>query len=289
MQHCVPKHVAMLESQYRALEDFILSARKLLVLTGAGLSTESGIPDYRSEGVGLYDRTKHRPIQHMEFMTDPQARRRYWARNYVGFPVFISKVPNTAHKVLAEMERFNQMEWLVTQNVDRLHQKAGSSKVTELHGTTNIVACQRCSYVTDRESFQSYMQNCNREFTAEIINVTPDADAEIDIELIKMFNTPLCPDCGSDLLKPQVVFFGANVVQEKVQHCYDKLHECDSILVAGSSLQVMSGYRFLLEANRTQRPIAILNIGGTRADHLANVRVSARCGEFFERFQTHNL
>ncbi|XP_063686830.1 NAD-dependent protein deacylase Sirt4-like [Bolinopsis microptera] len=289
MQHCVPKHAALLESQYRALEEFILSARRLLVLTGAGLSTESGIPDYRSEGVGLYDRTKHRPIQHMEFMTDSQARRRYWARNYIGFPVFISKVPNTAHKILAEMEKSHQIDWLVTQNVDRLHQKAGSNKVTELHGTTNIVACQTCNYVTDRESFQRFMHTSNKEFTADIINVTPDADAEIDVELIKKFNTPLCPDCGSDLLKPQVVFFGSNVVKEKVAHCYDKLHRCDKILVAGSSLQVMSGYRFLLEANRTQKPIAVLNIGETRGDHLANVKVTARCGEFFERYKTLNL
>ncbi|KAL5250210.1 hypothetical protein ACHWQZ_G016066 [Mnemiopsis leidyi] len=283
MQHCVPRHAALLESQYRSLEEFILSTRKLLVLTGAG------IPDYRSEGVGLYDRTKHRPIQHMEFMTDFQARRRYWARNYIGFPIFISKVPNTAHTVLADMEKYKMVDWLVTQNVDRLHQKAGSTKVTELHGTTNIVTCQKCDYVTDRESFQKYIRERNKEFEADIINVTPDADAEIDVELIKKFNIPLCPDCGSDLLKPQVVFFGANVCKEKVQHCYDKLHDSDGILVAGSSLQVMSGYRFLLEANRTDKPTAILNIGPTRADHLADVRVSARCGEFFERFSELNL
>jgi len=193
MQQCVPRHPVLALTEYKALEHFVNNAKRLLVLTGAGLSTESGIPDYRSEGVGLYDRTKHRPIQHMDFMNNKEDRRRYWARNYIGHPSFATKVPNIGHHALAKMEQEGKLHWLITQNVDRLHQRAGSKRLTELHGTTNVVKCEVCQYTTDRTAFQDYITYFNPSFTAEIINITPDADAEIDRGLIKQFNIPPCP------------------------------------------------------------------------------------------------
>jgi len=179
----VPEHLPPRKEDVAALEDFVLAADgRLLVLTGAGLSTESGIPDYRSAGVGLYARTDRRPLQHKIFMTSAAARKSYWARNFVGWPSWSDIQPNTGHKSLAAMERAQTISHLVTQNVDQLHFKAGSEKVTELHGTNSVVACTSCGYWTHRFSFQQSLAGLNPSFSQEAVAgmIRPDGDVELD-------------------------------------------------------------------------------------------------------------
>uniref|UniRef100_A0A3Q1I8T0 NAD-dependent protein deacylase n=2 Tax=Anabas testudineus TaxID=64144 RepID=A0A3Q1I8T0_ANATE len=260
------------------LQDFVSQARRLFVISGAGLSTESGIPDYRSEGVGLYARTDRRPMQHAEFVRSAKSRQRYWARNFVGWPQFSSHQPNTAHKALQQWEEKGKLHWLVTQNVDALHSKAGQKRMTELHGCTHRVLCLGCGVISAREQLQRRFVALNPDWGAQAGAVAPDGDVFLDDEQVLHFRVPSCEDCGG-ILKPDVTFFGDNVNKATVQFVQDRLAESDAVLVVGSSLQVYSGYRFVLAASDRKLPIAILNIGLTRADHLAKLKVSGRCGE----------
>ncbi|KAJ4926882.1 hypothetical protein JOQ06_014626 [Pogonophryne albipinna] len=260
------------------LQDFVSRARRLFVITGAGLSTESGIPDYRSEGVGLYARTDRRPMQYSEFVRSAKARQRYWARNFVGWPQFSSHLPNSAHRALQRWEERGKLHWLVTQNVDSLHSKAGQKRLTELHGCAHRVMCLGCGAVSEREELQARFIALNPEWRAQTSGVAPDGDVFIEDEQVLHFRVPSCEACGG-ILKPEVTFFGDNVNKATVQFVRDRLAESDAVLVAGSSLQVYSGYKFLLAAGDRKMSVAILNIGPTRADHLAELKVSGRCGE----------
>ncbi|KAI5109233.1 NAD-dependent protein lipoamidase sirtuin-4, mitochondrial [Silurus meridionalis] len=260
------------------LQTFVSQASRLFVLTGAGLSTESGIPDYRSERVGLYARTNRRPMQHIEFMRSSKARQRYWARNYVGWPLFSSHMPNSAHYALRDWEEKGKVHWLVTQNVDALHSKAGHQSLTELHGCSHRVVCMGCGQMTARKELQKYFAALNPSWEASAGEVAPDGDVFLEDEQVLQFRVPSCRSCGG-ILKPAVTFFGDSVDRAVVQFVHDRLAEADAVLVAGSSLQVYSGYRFLLTAHERRLPVAIVNIGPTRADHLAELKVSARCGE----------
>ncbi|KAK5934048.1 hypothetical protein CgunFtcFv8_014475 [Champsocephalus gunnari] len=260
------------------LQDFVSRATRMFVITGAGLSTESGIPDYRSEGVGLYARTDRRPMQYSEFVRSAKARQRYWARNFVGWPQFSSHLPNSAHRALQRWEERGKLHWLVTQNVDSLHSKAGQKRLTELHGCAHRVMCLGCGAVSEREELQARFIVLNPEWRAQTSGVAPDGDVFIEDEQVLHFRVPSCEACGG-ILKPEVTFFGDNVNKATVQFVRDRLAESDAVLVAGSSLQVYSGYRFLLAASDRKLAVAILNIGPTRADHLAELKVSCRCGE----------
>ncbi|XP_064152356.1 saxiphilin-like isoform X5 [Anguilla rostrata] len=264
------------------LQNFVYQTKRLFVITGAGISTESGIPDYRSEGVGLYFRTERRPIQHAEFLRSSQARQRYWARNYVGWPQFSSHLPNSAHLALRNWEALGKVHWLVTQNVDALHSKAGQQKLTELHGCTHRyvsgVVCLGCGSLCARETLQDRFTALNPGWVAKSRGVAPDGDVFLSDEQVQHFRVPSCESCGG-ILKPEVTFFGDTVNRETVNLVLKKLEESDGVLVAGSSMQVYSGYRFLLAASERRIPVAILNIGPTRGDHLSSIRVSARCGE----------
>lgn len=260
------------------LQAFVAHSKRLFVITGAGLSTESGIPDYRSEGVGLYARTDRRPMQHTEFVRSSKARQRYWARNYVGWPHFSSHKPNPAHLALRQWEEMGKIHWLVTQNVDALHSKAGHKKLTELHGCLHRVMCLGCGTVSTREELQMRFAAMNPDWGAQAGGVAPDGDVFLEDEQVLHFRVPSCNDCGGTL-KPAVTFFGDSVNRGTVDLVHKRLSESDAVLVAGSSLQVYSGYRFLLAASDSKIPVAIVNIGPTRADHLAKLRVSARCGE----------
>ncbi|CAL9704793.1 unnamed protein product [Knipowitschia caucasica] len=283
--HFVPP-VSSTDVQYvEQLQDFVSRARHLFVLTGAGLSTESGIPDYRSEKVGLYARTTRRPMDHMEFVRSAKSRQRYWARNFVGWPQFSSHQPNTAHKALQQWEQRSKLHWLVTQNVDALHSKAGQRRLTELHGCIHRVICLGCSNISGREDLQRRFENLNPEWTAHAGAVAPDGDVFLEDEQVLNFRVPPCGHCGG-ILKPHVTFFGDSVSKPKVQFVHEKLAESDAVLVVGSSLQVYSGYRFLLAANDRKIPVAIINIGSTRADHLAQIKVSGRCGDVLSLIQT---
>ncbi|XP_038648542.1 NAD-dependent protein lipoamidase sirtuin-4, mitochondrial isoform X2 [Scyliorhinus canicula] len=274
----VPSSRPLDSIELEELKDFVLRSKKLFVLTGAGVSTESGIPDYRSEGVGLYARTAIRPIQHSEFIRSAKGRQRYWARNYVGWPLFCCHQPNVAHDVLSKWENLGKLHWLVTQNVDALHSKAGSQHLTELHGCTHRVICLRCGDVTSRSYLQDKFTALNPGWAEAAHGIAPDGDVFLTDEQVKYFSIPSCESCGGTL-KPDVTFFGDIVNKEKVNFVYERVAESDAVLVAGSSLQVYSGYRFIIAAYEKKIPIALLNIGDTRADRLATLKINARCGE----------
>ncbi len=257
-------------------------SRRLVVLTGAGCSTESGIPDYRSPG-GAW--TRHKPIYFGAFMRSAEVRRFYWARSYRGWPRFDRARPNAAHLALAELESLGLVHQLITQNVDDLHQEAGSRAVVQLHGRNRVVVCLDCRGEFPREEMQERLREQNAgwlaaaqwdRFHADEADFAPDGDAEIT-QHVEGFAVPECRRCGG-VLKPAVVFFGESVPREKVEYAMTRVDEADALLVAGSSLTVWSGYRFARRAHERGIPIAIVNIGPTRADDLATVKVEEKCG-----------
>ena len=277
----VPRASRADPSQIEQLEQFLSERRRLVAITGAGVSTESGIPDYRSEGVGLYARTTRRPMTYQEFMSSPEKRQKYWARNYVGHDNFTSVRPNQTHRFFADFERrrAGPLHWLVTQNVDNLHLAAGSRRLTELHGNAHRVVCVRCKTISSRKVLQARLTESNPGFLSEaIVDVAPDGDAVVDDDVTKRFVVPACLTCGGDL-KPDVVFFGDNVSKHKVEFVYKKTDECDGLFVVGSSLEVYSAFRFVSAAARLGKPIAILNIGKTRGDRMAQLKVEGVCSE----------
>ena len=254
----------------------LLRGQRLAVLTGAGCSTESGIPDYR--GPGTRDRARN-PIQHKAFISDPRARARYWARSAVGWARFSTVEPNPAHRALAEMERSNHLTGLVTQNVDRLHHRAGSEHVVELHGALAEVRCLVCEAREPRDTLQARILELNPRFELHALNrieLAPDGDTDLDSG--GDFRVPPCRACGG-VLKPDVVFFGDNVPRPRVEAAFAITDAADVLLVVGSSLTVFSGYRFVLRAAERGQPVAIVNLGETRGDPHARVRVDARAGE----------
>lgn len=285
----VPEHQPVTRDDVTALQEFVDKSNKIFVLTGAGISTESGVPDYRSEKVGLYERSNHKPTQYREFVQSEPLRRRYWARNYVGFESFASIKPNIAHTTLVDWENQGLISWIITQNVDRLHQKAGSTKVVELHGSGFVVKCLavrtgKCDYEIDRFEFQKILSDHNPDLTKpEILNdlttLRPDGDIDLSPQLVKNFKTPACPKCNG-ILKPDIVFFGDNVPGDRVEFAYNQLEQSDSMLVIGSSLFVYSGYRFILEAQEKGIPVCVINIGPSRADNMQEVLfIRKRAGE----------
>ncbi|MBZ3881124.1 NAD-dependent protein lipoamidase sirtuin-4, mitochondrial [Sciurus carolinensis] len=282
----VPPSPPLDPEKVRELQRFITLSKKLLVMTGAGISTESGIPDYRSEKVGLYARTDRRPIQHSDFVRSAPIRQRYWARNFVGWPQFSSHQPNPAHWALSNWEKCGKLHWLVTQNVDALHTKAGSQRLTELHGCMHRVLCLNCGEQTSRWVLQERIKVLNPTWSAEAQGLAPDGDVFLSEEQVRSFQVPSCVRCGGPL-KPDVVFFGDTVNPDKVDFVHSRVKEADSLLVVGSSLQVYSGYRFILTAREKKLPIAILNIGPTRSDDLACLKLNSRCGELLPLIDPH--
>ncbi|XP_075389869.1 NAD-dependent protein lipoamidase sirtuin-4, mitochondrial [Tenrec ecaudatus] len=282
----VPSSPPVDPEKVKELQRFISLSKRVLVVTGAGISTESGIPDYRSEGVGLYARTNRRPIQHKDFLRSASIRQFYWARNFVGWPCFSSHQPNRAHWALSNWERLGKLYWLVTQNVDALHTKAGSRRLTELHGCMHRVLCLACGEQTARGQLQGRMVELNPTWSAEAHGLAPDGDVFLTEEQVQSFQVPACARCGGPL-KPDVVFYGDTVNPDKVNFVHQRVREADALLVVGSSLQVYSGYRFILTAQEKKLPIAILNIGPTRSDPLACLKLDARCGELLPLIDPH--
>lgn len=283
----MPKHEPSTRRDVIDLENFVNNHNSLVVLTGAGISTESGLPDYRSEDVGLYARTNHKPVQHREFIESELRRKAYWARNYVAWNTFIKTEPNDAHFVLSEWQRKGKVHKIVTQNVDRLHQKSGATDVIELHGSGFLVKCLNCSHEIDRYKFQEQLDENNLSLpglsAAEVLR--PDGDVYIEPEIVEKFTIPPCPQCGG-ILKPNIVFFGDNVPKSRVDQVYTHVAESDALLVVGSSLHVYSGYRFVLHALEKGKEVAILNIGPTRADHLGTILfIRRRAGEILPQIK----
>ncbi|HYO51524.1 NAD-dependent protein deacetylase [Archangium sp.] len=257
----------------------LLRGRRLVVLTGAGCSTESGIPDYR--GPGTLARARN-PIQHREFLTRPEVRTRYWARSMLGWPRFSSARPNAAHQALAALERDGPVLGLITQNVDRLHHAAGSQRVIELHGALARVRCLGCEAIESRAELQERLLALNPGFAERTAELRPDGDAELPVEAVRTFQVADCTRCGGTL-KPDVVFFGDNVPPPTVEAAFALLEEGDALLVVGSSLAVYSGFRFLQRAAERHLPIGLVNIGECRGGELVDVRVEARAGEVLPR------
>lgn len=241
----------------------LLGGRRTLLLSGAGLSTDSGIPDYRSPG-----RTPRNPIQGPAFRRDPAVRQRYWARAAVGWPRFAAAQPNRGHATIAALQAGGHLSGVLTQNVDRLHQKAGSVGVIELHGALQDVVCLDCGAHEDRDAVQARLVADNPLPDAVL---APDGDAELPAEFVDRFVPPTCLRCGG-ALKPAVVFFGDNVPPATVDAAWAALDAAEALLVVGSSLQVWSGYRFAKKAHESGKPVVILNRGPTRADPLATIR-----------------
>ena len=253
----------------------LLSNRRVLVLSGAGVSTESGIPDYR----GPQSIKKPRnPMRYKEFVGGAEARRRYWARSFRGWLAVHRAAPNGGHRALAGMEARGAVGGVITQNVDGLHQGAGSRNVLELHGSLAAVKCLECGARESRRKLQARMLSLNPAFETQGVEITPDGDAEIPQRLIDGFEVPGCLRCGG-VLKPDVVFFGENVPKERVLRAYEMLARADALLVVGSSLTVFSGYRFVARATQEGKPVAIINQGPTRGDGDAVLKVEAPLGE----------
>jgi NAD-dependent SIR2 family protein deacetylase len=253
----------------------LFRGRRLVVLTGAGCSTESGIPDYRGPGTRARARN---PIQHREFLTKPEVRARYWARSLLGWPRFSSARPNAAHEALAAMEREGRVLGLITQNVDRLHHVAGSQRVIELHGALARVRCLDCEAVEPRAELQDRLLALNPGFAERSAELLPDGDAELPLEAVRAFLVADCTRCGGTL-KPDVVFFGDNVPPPTVEAAFSLLEQGDALLVVGSSLAIYSGFRFLQRAVDRHMPVGVINIGECRGVELVDVRVEARAGE----------
>jgi NAD-dependent SIR2 family protein deacetylase len=258
-----------------ALIELARASRRLVVLTGAGCSTESGIPDYRDEHG---DWKRSRPVQLREFLDDVDVRRRYWARSFAGWPVVAAARPNAAHEALARLEHEGPLDCLITQNVDGLHQRAGSRRVIDLHGRLDEVQCRRCASIQSRALLQARLAALNPGSSVAGALPAPDGDADLPADHAAAFVVPDCDDCGG-LLKPSVVFFGESVPRERVEDALESVRNADAMLVAGSSLMVWSGYRFVRLAHERGLPVAIVNLGITRAEDFATVRVHGRCGD----------
>jgi NAD-dependent SIR2 family protein deacetylase len=262
------------ESELDALAGLLVAARQVLVLTGAGMSTDSGIPDYRGP-----DGTRRlTPVQYREFVRSPAVRRRYWARAHVAWRRFATVRANVGHHAVARLQHAGALGTLITQNVDGLHQAAGSRDVVELHGTLAAVVCLACGALSRRAALDARLRELNPGFHPDGREIRPDGDVELAELEVAGFVVPRCLRCGSDLLKPDVVFFGESVPKPRVTRCCALTDAADLLLVLGSSLRVYSGYRFVHRAADHGIPVAIVTRGPSRGDAAATVRLDASLG-----------
>lgn len=254
----------------------LLDGRRTMVLTGAGVSTDSGIPDYRGP-----DSPQRNPMTYQQFVGDSQFRRHYWARNHLGWRYMDAAKPNAGHRALADLERAGRVHAVITQNVDLLHTKAGSRHVIDLHGTYGQVRCLRCEHRISRYALAERLDQANPRFAETVtaargVEIAPDADAVIsDTDHFRVVD---CHVCGGTL-KPDIVYFGETVPRDRVTATFDLIESAESLLVVGSSLTVMSGLRFVRRAAKRGIPIVIVNRGATRADELATLKLHAGCSD----------
>jgi NAD-dependent SIR2 family protein deacetylase len=249
----------------------LLARGPCLLLTGAGVSTDSGIPDYRGPETRRRARS---PVQHREFVRSAAARKRYWARSMLGWPRFAAALPNAGHRALAQLQHAGHALGLVTQNVDSLHQAAGSQEPIELHGALRVARCLGCDARIARAELQQALSAHNPDFTQRFAELAPDGDADLPDALIESFRVIDCAACGG-ALRPDVVFFGENVPRPRVDAAFALLARASSLFVVGSSLAVYSGLRFVHHAQKHGIPVAILSLGPTRGDASASVRLDA--------------
>ncbi|MFD8519238.1 NAD-dependent protein deacetylase [Streptomyces capillispiralis] len=251
-----------------------LSAGGVLVLSGAGISTESGIPDYRGEGGSL---SRHTPMTYQDFTAAAEARRRYWARSHLGWRTFGRALPNAGHRAVAAFGRHGLLSGVITQNVDGLHQAAGSEGVVELHGSLDRVVCLSCGARSARRELARRLEEANPDFRPVAAGINPDGDADLTDDQVGDFRVVPCAVCGG-VLKPDVVFFGEAVPPARVEHCRELVRAATALLVLGSSLTVMSGLRFVRQAAQAGKPVLIVNRDVTRGDRHALTRVALPLG-----------
>jgi NAD-dependent SIR2 family protein deacetylase len=266
----LPPPVAPDRTAYVALRETV-RAGGVVALTGAGMSTASGIPDYR----GPDGQRRVTPMQHAEFVGSREARRRYWARSYVGWQRLTGAAPNESHRAVAELQRAGLVTSLITQNVDGLHQAAGSPDVLELHGNLRDIRCLTCDEVFDRAVVHEWIAAANPDFSVTSDQVRPDGDINLAEDDVAGFRLVTCVTCGSDLLKPDVVFFGGSVPRDRVERAYAAVGAARALLVLGSSLQVMSGLRFVRRAHELGIPVLVVTRGSTRREDLVDVKLDA--------------
>jgi len=248
----------------------------VVVLSGAGISTESGIPDYRGESGSL--RT-HTPMTYGDFVASESGRRRYWARSHLGWRTIARAAPNDGHRAVATLQARGYLSGVITQNVDGLHQAAGARDVIELHGNLDRVICLNCRTTSAREALARRLRLANAEFEGEATRINPDGDVELPDAVVQTFHVVSCEACTTGVLKPDVVFFGENVPKPRVERCYRLIDDAEAVLVLGSSLTVMSGFRFVRHAAKAGKPVLIINQGVTRGDPYAVHRVNLPLGQ----------
>lgn len=256
------------------LREWLDRFQRVFVLTGAGVSTASGIPDYRDTDGGW---KRPPPVTYQAFTGDAATYRRYWARSFVGWPRFSRALPGPAHRALSRWAESGPVASLITQNVDGLHQRAGSREVIDLHGRLDAVVCLGCGDRQSRDVLQLRMAALNQDWSGGEAATAPDGDADLDAAAAARFIAPHCTVCDG-LLKPDVVLFGENVPGERYRRALESLHAAEAVLVVGSSLMVYSGFRFARMAHERGQPLAILTRGRTRADALAELKLDAECG-----------
>lgn len=269
----------MLDSPIREHLHTLLQAMaddKFLILTGAGISTPSGIPDYRdSDGV----RRGRQPMMYQEFLAAPESRRRYWARAMLGWPRVRQARPNAAHEALATLQRRGRINALITQNVDTLHDQAGSHDVIELHGSLHRVLCLDCGQRSERDAIQRQMEACNPYLSGVDAVQAPDGDTLLDPAFEARFQVPQCPHCTGERMKPDVVFFGENVAQPTAARALAAAENAAGLLVVGSSLMAYSAFRLCRVIAERGKPLMAINLGKTRADDLLDLKIEGSCEE----------
>jgi NAD-dependent SIR2 family protein deacetylase len=254
----------------------VVAGGGVVVLSGAGISTESGIPDYRGASGSL--RT-HTPMTYGDFVGSAAGRQRYWARSHLGWRTIARAAPNDGHRAVAVLQARGFLSGVITQNVDGLHQAAGARDVIELHGNLDRVICLDCRRTTPREELDRRLREANPFFEGVATRINPDGDVELPEDVVQGFQLVPCTNCGSALLKPDVVFFGENVPKPRVERCYSLIDEARAVLVLGSSLTVMSGFRFVRYAAKAGKEVLIVNQGLTRGDPYATHRVDLPLGQ----------
>jgi NAD-dependent SIR2 family protein deacetylase len=270
-----------IREQAETLAEFLARHPGTLVLTGAGLSTASGIPDYRDRDG---ERRGKQPIQGPEFRKSHAVQRRYWARSMVGYPTLAQAAPNPGHHAIAALESAGRIGSVLTQNVDGLHQQAGSHAVLELHGNIHSVVCLGCRRTVARAQVQARLLDANLHMAGAGAAPLPDGDAQLEPAALEQFRVPGCLHCGGTLM-PDVVFFGDNVPPARTANALDRMERADALLVVGSSLMVYSGFRFCRLAAEQGKPIAAINLGRTRADHMLSLKIEESSERLLPRVQ----
>ena len=278
LPHSVTALDPALEERFRTL-CALLGKGPVAILSGAGLSTEAGIPDYRDRD-GQWKRA--RPVDHREFLHSQAVRRKYWARSFAGWPLIHSAHPARGHRAIAVLEDLGLVSAIITQNVDGLHQKAGSRAVIELHGGLHEVICLSCGERRSRAEVQGWMTDANRGLIDRQFIAAPDGDAVVAEAAYAAFRIPDCPACGG-ILKPDVVFFGDTVPKDRVRRGMAAVDAADSLLVVGSSLWVYSGFRMADYARQQGKPVAAINLGKTRADEFLETKIENDCGAVLQK------